>query len=187
MTTPPQPSPATLLHGVPQPHRAPQKRGPPADDGGGDILFWQRRRHEAACDDAHDAVQRCVQESAAAVAFVEWWVADCAARVAARARMQRHRERVATRIAAERAKGKPLSREARLAAQAATQQRDAEEQATKQQLARAHGHGHGDMDIWTLHVTNAQHSKYRSTTPGLSHTALRLKPSSGALAVRGLC
>ena len=100
-------------------------------------LFWQRRRREAACDDAQDELQRCVRESAAGVAFVEWWAANCAARVAAAARMRRHRERVAVRVAAERARGKPLSREARLAAQSTAQQRDDEAQAVKQQLARS--------------------------------------------------
>ena len=150
----PPPPPAHVLHGMPrQPvaysaagarlhthcslsGRLQQKRGSPADDGG-DLLFWQRRRREAACDDAQDELQRCARESAAGIAFVEWWVADCAARVAAAARMRRHRERVAARIASERAKGKGLSRDARFAAQAAAKQRDDDERTAKQRLARA--------------------------------------------------
>jgi hypothetical protein len=106
-----------------------------ATSGGGDILYWERRRHAFECADARNELLRRTQEAAASVAFVEWYVAYHAARVAAAARARKQRGRIAARVAAERARGSPLTTAARHAAAAGAARRDAEAAAVQWRLA----------------------------------------------------
>ena len=105
--------------------------------GGGDALFWERRRADLDYTCARSDAARCAREAAAALAFVEWWAAYQAARFAALARLRLRRERVAARIALERARDAPLTTVARRAAGKRARQRDDDECAARRHLGHA--------------------------------------------------
>jgi hypothetical protein len=103
--------------------------------GGGDVLYWERRQRMFECARARNESLRSSAEAAASLAFVEWYVAYHAARVAAVARERKRRARIAACVAAERARCAPLTTEARHAAKARATRRDAEEAAVRWRLA----------------------------------------------------
>jgi hypothetical protein len=84
--------------------------------GGGDTLYWERRTRAFEVVAARHELGVRTREAAAAEAFVAWYEADFAARAAAAVRARRRRARIAARVAAERARGAPLTRDARAAA-----------------------------------------------------------------------
>ena len=103
--------------------------------GGGDTLFWERRLRAFESASAGRAAAHCARQAAAAHAYVAWFEADYAARVAAAVRARRRRTRVAAQVAAVRARHTPLTREARHSAAVRSEARRVEAAAVRRHLA----------------------------------------------------
>jgi hypothetical protein len=117
--------------------KRPRDAPPASEGGGGDALYWERRCAGLALTAARGDAARSARTATTALAFVEWWVAQHATRVAAMERLRRQRERVAARVTHERARGEPLSAARKLEARAQAQQRDDDASAARRRL----GHG----------------------------------------------
>ena len=107
--------------------------------GGGDALYWERRTRAFEVIAARHELGVRTREAAAAEAFVAWYEADFAARAAAAVRARRRRARIAARIAAERARGAPLTRDARAAARVRAAQHEEEAATVRRHLASPTG------------------------------------------------
>ena len=107
----------------------------PSLSGGGDTLFWERRLRAFESASAGRAAAHCARQAAAAHAYVAWFEADYAARVAAAVRARRRRARVAAQVAAVRARHTPLTREARHSAAVRSEARRVEAAAVRRHLA----------------------------------------------------